>query len=105
MPGDPVYLIGNVEMNPDARPDATDAGRLVVRPSSDWVKAGPLQRLFTNVALKTPGGDIRHVFFLADSDEVTAAVMMSAAAAFVWQAVAFWAAASGGLLGMAWTGN
>ena len=34
MPGDPVYLIGNAELNPGAPARAVDSDRLVIRPSS-----------------------------------------------------------------------
>ena len=45
LPGDPVYLIGTVEENPEAPKDALDEDRLVVRPSQSLVQSGFLQRL------------------------------------------------------------
>lgn len=104
MPGDPVYLIGNVEMNREASPDAADADRLVVRPSTDWVKPNLLQRLEPGVKDKVPGGDSQHVFFLSDTEEQTAGKMMRETLWKTWQFVAIWGAMSAGLLWIAWRG-
>jgi hypothetical protein len=73
MPGDPVYLIGNAEVNPDASPDAVGSERLVIRPSARSTWSVSLWRfLFGNTKPK-PGESIFNVFFLADKDEVSAA--------------------------------
>jgi HEAT repeat protein len=69
LPGDPVYVIGTVEVNEEAPPDATDAARLVVRPSSRRVPAGWLRRLLSGVK-EAPPQDIHDVFLVADTAEV-----------------------------------
>lgn len=72
MPGDPVYLIGNAEINPAAAPDAADSDRLVIRPSSRSSWSLSLWRFLFGKAKRAPGHSIFNVFFLADNDEVSA---------------------------------
>lgn len=76
MPGDPVYVIGSVEPSAEAGVHDTDAERLVVRPSSDWVKPGPLDLVALMTDPLGPGVDVHHVFFLSDTTEQTAATVM-----------------------------
>ena len=72
MPGDPVYLIGNAEVNPQAAPDAVDSERLVIRPAiqSSWSLS--LWRFLFGKAELAKGRSIFNVFFLADKEEVSA---------------------------------
>lgn len=102
MPGDPVFLIGSVEEAREAHSAAVDADRLVVRPSSDWVKPTLLQRLVPKTGRKVPGGDIHHVFFLSDTSERAAADMMRETVWKTWKAAVVWVAMSGVLLWVAW---
>ncbi len=98
MPGDRVYVIGSVEENRGASRDAADADRLVVRPSSDWVKPNLLQLLGPTTGSKVPGGDIHHVFFLSDTSERTAADLVREATWRTWYAASAGAAMSAALL-------
>jgi hypothetical protein len=87
--GDPVYLIGSVEINRSAPADAVDSERLVVRPSTELKKATLLHRfVFPNSMKKKfiPGGEYRHVFFLSDTEEVQAAEItgMAMRSTFLW---------------------
>lgn len=68
--GDPVYVVGNVEIDPEAKPDAADSERLVVRPSTERVPLYALERvLFPEYigARFRRGRAFRHVFFLTDA--------------------------------------
>ena len=72
MPGDPIYLIGNAEMDAEARPNAADVDRVVVRPSArgTWNQA-LWEGLFGT--LRPPHGrKAQNVFFLCDADEINA---------------------------------
>ncbi len=72
MPGDPVYLIGNAEVNPKAPPSATDSDCLVIRPSSQSSLSLSLWQFLFGKADAVRGESIFNVFFLADRDEVSA---------------------------------
>ena len=72
MPGDPVYLIGNAELNPGAPAHAVDSDRLVIRPSSRSSWSLTLWRFLFGNAKPAPGETTFNVFFLADQDEASA---------------------------------
>ena len=76
MPGDPVYLIGSVEVNEQAPPDATGSDRLVVRPSPRLYQTNFLRRLIMGSDKWLPGKDIRDIFLLADIDEFGASTIL-----------------------------
>jgi hypothetical protein len=70
--GDPVYVIGSVEMNPGAPSGAVDAERLIIRPSSELRQPGLLERLVLPgfIAKKlVPGRRYHHLFYLSDRSE------------------------------------
>lgn len=72
MPGDPVYLVGSVEPNPAAPPDAADSDRLMVRPAIlGAVKSGFLDR-WVPYLKHSRDHDIHQVFILADTTEAGA---------------------------------
>jgi hypothetical protein len=93
-PGDPVYLIGSVEPDPEAARDAADSDRLVVRPRPRPA-TGLLDRLLLLEDV-LPGGDAQHVFFLSSTPEHGAAALLRRAAAatvlaaFVWLVASSW---------------
>ena len=72
MPGDPVYLIGNAEINPKAPPDAVDSDRLVIRPAAQSSWSLSLWRFLFGQVTPAKGRSIFNVFFLADKDEASA---------------------------------
>jgi len=104
MPGDAVYVIGSVEENRGVGRDAGGADRLVLRPSSEWVRPNLLQRLLPTTESKVPGSDIHHVFFLSDSSERSAAIVMRETIRRTWEFALVWAVMSAGLLWVAWAG-
>mgnify|MGYP001559189596 CR=1 FL=1 len=70
--GDPVYVIGNAEVDPAAPADAVDSERLVIRPcaATSWSLA-VWQAFFGPAAL--PSGRADHnVFFISDGTELAA---------------------------------
>jgi HEAT repeat protein len=92
-PGDPVYVVGSVELNPDALPGASDSERLVVRPRRK--SSGLLGRvmLFENASL---GADTQHVFLLSSGTESKLLAMLRTALRktifllFVWLGASWW---------------
>ena len=90
LPEDPIYLIGNVEENPDAPRDARDEARLVVRPSWNLVASGFLQRLLFGEGERTKGSDIQHVFFLTDLAEFKADEILTRGMNHVWIWMLIW---------------
>lgn len=91
--GDPVYLLGSVEVNPDAAPDAADSDRLVVRPRPK--PRGFLERvLLFEDAL--PGAETEHVFFLSSKTEAEVAevfrrgLRQTVFMVFVWLVASSW---------------
>jgi hypothetical protein len=70
--GDPVTVIGSVEMNPEAPPDSVDAERLVVRPSTEQRTPGLIERFVIPGFIGkefVPGRNYYHLFYLSDTDE------------------------------------
>lgn len=67
--GDPVYVLGNVEINEDAPADAVGVEKLIVRPSTAPVKPGLLTWLFFNSETIAKSRDYRYVFLLTDTAE------------------------------------
>jgi hypothetical protein len=70
--GDPVYVIGSVEVDPAAPSNAIDAERLVIRPSSAQREPGKIERfvLPSYVGKKfVPGRKYHHIFYLSDRSE------------------------------------
>lgn len=98
MPGDPVYLIGNAEINPKAPPDAVDSERLVIRPASQSSWSLPLWRFLFGKAEPAKGRSIFNVFFLADKDEVSARRLILNGMHTVWAIGFLWLASSSVLL-------
>lgn len=96
MPGDPVYLIGSVEVNEEALPDATGSDRLVVRPSSRLSQTNFLRRLILGSAKWLPGKDVQDIFLLTDTNEIGASSMLSKSIRFwvilaiLFTASSFW---------------
>jgi len=96
IPGDPVYLIGSVEINEDAPPEASDSERLIIRPSSELKQTAIWRRWLLGDAEKSPGTDVSDIFFLADGNENEAyealkkGIKSVAVLATVWAASSLW---------------
>jgi len=96
LPGDPVYLVGQVEVNEQASQQVVDAERLIVRPSSRRVARSRLTAMVLDEPFWKPGKDLHDVFFLSDSDELEASGILYTAArqasiiAILWTAVCLW---------------
>jgi len=69
LPGDPVYVLGNVEMNPEAPRDAVGSDRLIVRPSTAPVKRDWFNWIFSNSERFTKSRDYRYIFLVSDAYE------------------------------------
>ena len=76
MPGDPVYLIGSVEVNEEAPPDATGSDRLIVRPSSRVSQTHFLRRLILGSAKWLSAKDVQDIFLLTDTHEIEASSIL-----------------------------
>lgn len=93
--GDPVYVLGSVEMNPDAPPDSVDAGRLVVRKGRRQVSVPFLYRLL-NVNRQPEKFTYLDVFFLSDTPEkgaydwIMADLRKTVLVAIVWMGLSAW---------------
>jgi hypothetical protein len=94
--GDPLYLIGNVQIDPDAPPDSSGSGGVAVRPLAEPRYSGPLWRLLFG---KQPAGLQRkapNVFFASDSREhgarqaILAGLRQSVLFALIWVAASGW---------------
>ena len=94
LPGDSVYVIGNVEEKKDASLDASDADRLVIRPASGLENTSFFKRLLFGQKTKGKGSDIYNVFFLTDVTERSAAELLSRGLKNVWIWMLVWIAAS-----------
>ena len=94
LPGDSVYVIGNVEENRDASPYASDSDRLVIRPASGLENTSLFKRLLFGEKTKKKGSDIYHVFFLTDVTELSAAELLSRGLRTVWIWMLLWVALS-----------
>jgi len=68
-PGDPVYVLGNVEMNPEAPRDAVGSDRLIVRRCTAPVKREWLNWIFFNSERFIKSRDYRYLFLLSDAYE------------------------------------
>jgi hypothetical protein len=105
--GDPVYVLGSVEQDPEAASDAKDSGRLVVRRSRRQVpmpflyrllKAGRSPEKFTSL----------DVFFLSDTPEqraydwIMADLRKTTTVAAVWIGLSSWLLWQGGRAIKAW---
>jgi hypothetical protein len=104
--GDPVHVIGSVEMNSDAPPDEVDAGRLIVRPSTEIRKPGLIERfLLPGFVGKefVPGRQFYHLFYLSDAaeDDLTAITKKAELRVLFWTlawlGLSLWCAAQGWL--------
>lgn len=80
MPGDQVYVVGNVEPH---------EGGMVVRPLTERF-SGPLWKLAYGNAQAPLGRDIQHVFFLSDTAEHGAAAQIRRGLWQVWLWAALW---------------
>lgn len=69
--GDPVYVLGSVELNPDAAPGALDADRLVVRRSRQAVRPPWWTKLLWGEGAKQRVG-FDDIFYLTDRGEADA---------------------------------
>ena len=106
MPGDPVYLIGNAEINPEAPPGAVDSERIVIRPSAAPTWDGSLWRFLFGAIRPLPGKDIFNVFFLSDTDEVRARRHILRGLRMVGSIACLWAVLSLGLIwSTSWEGR
>ena len=99
LPGDPIYVIGSVEIDRTAAKDAADAQRLVVRPSSEFRRASLWKRLLLKAPLITRGSDYRHVFLLTDKPEARALDILRASRGQAATMAGIWLAGS---LALAW---
>ncbi|OGW39600.1 MAG: hypothetical protein A2X58_13160 [Nitrospirae bacterium GWC2_56_14] len=96
--GDPVYLIGNVEIDRSAPPEATGSERLVVRPRSAEASVDNLLRFYFGVFNKKYRRDIHDVFLLADTGEQEArkhiqhGQLFSIGLAILWISLSAWLA-------------
>jgi len=88
--GDPVYVVGNVQENPDAGEEATDSDRLVVKPLVEPVHVNPLWQLLFAKLHTPPRRDIQHVFFLSDTTENRAERLIRRGILHVWLTSLFW---------------
>jgi hypothetical protein len=96
--GDPVYVIGHVEENKDVSPDASDADRLIIRPSAELEKTSIFKRLLFGEKARTMGTDIYHVFFLTDVTERDAAELLFQSLKKLWVWIFIWLVLSLSLL-------
>jgi HEAT repeat protein len=94
--GDPLYLIGNVQIDSDAPPDSSGSGGVVVRPLAVPHYSGPLWRLLFG---KDPPGQQRkapNVFFASDSREhgarqaIVSGLRQSVLFALIWIVASGW---------------
>jgi len=67
--GDPVYVLGYVEMNPDAPRDAVGVDRLIVRPCTAPIRRTLFNWLFFNSERLIRSRDYRYMFLLSDAYE------------------------------------
>ena len=94
LPGDSVYVIGNVEKNEDAPPDAVDSERLVIKPATGLEAASFSKRLLFGEKRKTKGTDIYDIFFLTDVTELNASELFTKGLKNVWIWMLIWVALS-----------
>lgn len=94
LPGDPVYVIGNVEENKEAPLDAADSERLVIRPRSGGEEPNLMKRILFGEKRKTTGKDIYNVFFLTDVTEADATALFTRGLKTVWIWMLVWVALS-----------
>jgi hypothetical protein len=90
LPGDSVYVIGNVEGKKDASFEASDSDRLVIRPASGLEDTSFFKRLLFGPKTKDKGSDIYNVFFLTDVTELTAAELLARSLKNVWIWMLVW---------------
>lgn len=67
--GDPVYVLGNVEVNPEAPENAADSERLIVRACTEPVKPSLFNWMFFNSERFLKSRDYRYIFLVSDSPE------------------------------------
>ena len=90
LPGDPVYLIGSVEINHHAPANATDSERLVVKPSSKVTPDKLMLRLLLGKSKDEPGKEIWDIFFLSDTTEAKAKSMLLSKIKQFWMMSLVW---------------
>ena len=96
--GDEVYLIGNVEIDPAAPPDAIGADRLAVRPLSRSTWNASIWKALFGTVLPPRARDVQDVFFLADGDEANARKHILRGFRTVLLISLLWLVASAGLI-------
>ena len=96
--GDPVYVIGYVEENMEAAPEAPDSERLVIKPSAALEKTSIFKRLLLGEKNMEMGSDIYHVFFLTDVTERDAAELLFQSLKKLWILIFVWMVLSLSLL-------
>lgn len=101
LPGEPVYLIGSVEVDRAAPKGSQDTARLVVRPSTDFKRTPFWKRLLLREGSFVRGSEYRHIFFLADSPESSAYDILRKSLRQVWLFGAIWLGSSLGLVWLA----
>ncbi len=94
LPGDRVYIIGNIEENKEASPVASDADRLVLRPASGLGDTTFLKQLLFGAGSKDKGSDFYTIFFLTDIAELSAAELLSRGLKNVWIWILVWVVSS-----------
>jgi hypothetical protein len=105
--GDPVYVLGTVETDREARSDALDSERLVVRRSRRQVRVPFLYRLL-RVGRAPEQFTYLDVFFLSDTPEkraydwIMADLGKTVFAALIWIALSSWLLWQGGRSIAAW---
>ncbi|HEU5283010.1 MAG TPA: HEAT repeat domain-containing protein, partial [Burkholderiales bacterium] len=94
--GDPLYLIGNVQIDPDAVPDPMGAGGILVRPLAQPHHSGALWRLLFGRQPPCQQIDAPNVFFVSDSREhgarraILSGMRQSVLFALVWITASAW---------------
>lgn len=99
--GDPVHVVGSVEVRKDVPPDAVDSARLVLRASSERVRTTWIERLlfpsFIGEEYRRGRGYL-HVFYLTDASEIDLESLLQKALRRAMLASLLWLSASAWLL-------
>jgi len=82
--GDPIYVIGNVTLNPEAPPGALGSERLVVKPLVEPGVTNVFASLFFGKWSIPAARRIEHVFFLSDGSERLARSHILKGLAEIW---------------------
>lgn len=89
-PGDPVYVIGTAQENPDAPAGATGSDRLIVRRRKGSVFAAPLWQ--ASQGKIKPGHAVEDILFITDSAEANARSRIMRGIRQIWVWALLWIA-------------